>query len=260
MSRLRTLTTGLTALTGLALIIAGTPFLLVALAGNPLPDSVPTISAIGNALARLGGDATILLGLLKYAAWAAWAWFTISAITQTIAQLHQAVAGRKDRTGATLGSTPAARVPRAVDAAWIGRMVAAVLALFTILAVPNISLAAGPAGAAATPGPDTAAAPVATAGPQAGTGHELPARAAAAGGREVTTTETTTVPRTVTIEKGDTLSEVSQEQYGTPGKWPAIFNANRGADQGNGQQLRDPNRIYPGLQVTIPGKSDTVTR
>ena len=74
MSRLRTLTTGLTALTGLALIIAGTPFLLVALAGNPLPDSVPTISAVGNTLARLGGDATILLGLLKYAAWAAWAW------------------------------------------------------------------------------------------------------------------------------------------------------------------------------------------
>jgi nucleoid-associated protein YgaU len=47
------------------------------------------------------------------------------------------------------------------------------------------------------------------------------------------------------VVKGDTLSAIAKQYYGDPGKYHAIFDANR-------PMLSDPNKIYPGQKLRIP--------
>jgi nucleoid-associated protein YgaU len=48
-----------------------------------------------------------------------------------------------------------------------------------------------------------------------------------------------------TVEKGDTLSKISQQVYGNANQYNKIFEANR-------PMLSDPNKIYPGQVLRIP--------
>lgn len=48
-----------------------------------------------------------------------------------------------------------------------------------------------------------------------------------------------------TIQKGDTLEEISQKFYGTTKKWNKIFQANK-------DKLKAPNKIYPGQVIDVP--------
>jgi LysM repeat protein len=49
-----------------------------------------------------------------------------------------------------------------------------------------------------------------------------------------------------TVQPGDTLSGIAEEQLGDANRWPEIFVLNRGI-------IRDPNRISPGQVLTLPG-------
>ena len=51
--------------------------------------------------------------------------------------------------------------------------------------------------------------------------------------------------RTYTVEKGDTLSKIAKEMYGSAGKYPVIFEANK-------PMLGHPDKIYPGQMLRIP--------
>lgn len=51
--------------------------------------------------------------------------------------------------------------------------------------------------------------------------------------------------RTYTIEKGDTLSAISQRFYGKAKFWRQIFEA-------NGDTLDNPDRIFPGQTIVLP--------
>ena len=48
-----------------------------------------------------------------------------------------------------------------------------------------------------------------------------------------------------TVKSGDNLSKIAREQYGSAGKYMAIFDANK-------PMLKDPNKIYPGQVLRIP--------
>lgn len=48
-----------------------------------------------------------------------------------------------------------------------------------------------------------------------------------------------------TVVKGDNLSKISKEFYGTPNKYPQIFEANK-------PMLSHPDKIYPGQVLRIP--------
>lgn len=52
--------------------------------------------------------------------------------------------------------------------------------------------------------------------------------------------------RTYTVKSGDTLSKIAKEMYGDAGKYPQIFEANK-------PMLKDPDEIYPGQVLRIPG-------
>jgi len=63
------------------------------------------------------------------------------------------------------------------------------------------------------------------------------------GGIEVTAPQDASV--FYTVQKGDTLSKIAQQHYGSAAKYMAIFEANR-------PMLEDPDRIYPGQVLRIP--------
>ncbi|MEM9556580.1 MAG: peptidoglycan-binding protein LysM [Acidobacteriota bacterium] len=48
-----------------------------------------------------------------------------------------------------------------------------------------------------------------------------------------------------TVERGDTLSKIAKEHYGSANKYMVIFEANR-------PMLEDPDKIYPGQVLRIP--------
>lgn len=48
-----------------------------------------------------------------------------------------------------------------------------------------------------------------------------------------------------TVQKGDTLSKIAKEHYGSANKYPMIFEANK-------PMLKDPDKIYPGQTLRIP--------
>jgi nucleoid-associated protein YgaU len=54
------------------------------------------------------------------------------------------------------------------------------------------------------------------------------------------------MPRTYTVQPGDTLSGIAQHQLGDASRWPEIFLLNRSI-------IRHPDRISPGQVLTLPG-------
>ncbi len=56
------------------------------------------------------------------------------------------------------------------------------------------------------------------------------------------------VEQTYTIGKGDTLSKIAKEHYGSANAWKQIFEANRDI-------IEDPDRIFPGQVIKLPPKS-----
>jgi len=64
------------------------------------------------------------------------------------------------------------------------------------------------------------------------------AAAAGAGG-------STTAARTYTVQAGDNLSKISKHFYGDPNQYMKIVDANK-------DQLPDPDKIKPGMQLNIP--------
>lgn len=51
----------------------------------------------------------------------------------------------------------------------------------------------------------------------------------------------------VTVESGDSLWEIATEEYGDGTKWPRIY-------QANDDQIEDPDLIYPGQRLDVPGQ------
>ena len=69
---------------------------------------------------------------------------------------------------------------------------------------------------------------------------------APAGPAEPTGTTGTSSSRTYVVEKGDSLSKIAKREYGDANKWPRIYEANK-------DLIKDPDLIYPGQTLKIPG-------
>ena len=63
--------------------------------------------------------------------------------------------------------------------------------------------------------------------------------------RTATTPDPASVPRTHTVQAGDTLSTISSRYYGTPSRWIDIYQANR-------DRLRSENALKVGQVIRIP--------
>ncbi len=88
--------------------------------------------------------------------------------------------------------------------------------------------------ASAAAGSDSAAGANPAAGQAAGRTSDQASSAAAASGS-----------LTYFVVKGDSLSKIAKTKYGSASKWPLIYEANK-------QLIKDPNKIYIGMQLKIP--------
>lgn len=68
--------------------------------------------------------------------------------------------------------------------------------------------------------------------------------------KEPTKAKTDSGPKnqnTITVQKGDTLRDIAQREYGDADAWEKIY-------QTNSSKIKDPNRIFAGQNLTIPAQ------
>jgi len=59
-------------------------------------------------------------------------------------------------------------------------------------------------------------------------------------------TSTASSGKTYIVAKGDSLSKIAQREYGDANKWRTIYEANK-------DLIKDPDLIYPGQELKVPG-------
>jgi nucleoid-associated protein YgaU len=52
--------------------------------------------------------------------------------------------------------------------------------------------------------------------------------------------------KTYIVVKGDSLSKIAKREYGDANKWRTIYEANK-------DLIKDPDLIYPGQELKVPG-------
>ncbi|MFG2165093.1 LysM peptidoglycan-binding domain-containing protein [Micromonospora chersina] len=213
--------TGLGALVVLCAVLAGGPIALLAFAGNPLPDHLPTLAEVGTALTSRD-DGQLFLRALAVVGWFGWATFAFSVLVELLAGALRRPAPR----------LPGMRRQQRAAAALVGS-VALILAA---------SPAAASAAALAAPQP-VAAAPAVVA-PQAG--HAAPQAGAAQAGHAAPparAASVTTSPAVYRVAKGDYLGEVADRYLDDFDRYREVARLNR---------LADPDRIRPGQLLRLP--------
>ncbi|WP_433284374.1 LysM peptidoglycan-binding domain-containing protein [Micromonospora sp. CA-244673] len=203
--------TGFGALVVLCAVLAGGPVALLAFAGNPLPDHLPTLAEVGTALTSRD-DGQLFSRALAVVGWFGWATFAFSVLVELLAATLRRPAPR----------LPGMRRQQRAAAALVGS-VALILAA---------SPAAASAAAVAAPQP-VAAAPALVA-PQAG-----PTRAAP----PVRAASVTTDPAVYRVAKGDYLGEVAERYLDDFDRYREVARLNRLADPDRirpGQLLKLP--------------------
>lgn len=219
MTRLR----GLAALLGLAAIVIGMPALLITAAPIGAVSITWTPDGIWQALAT-PDNGTIALALFKLVGWIAWALLTVAVLLELVALVRRTAVPR----------LPGLAVPQLVAR----RLVATAAVLFIATSTASVG--------------DLAAAPIAQAAgvPQQATpAHAMPAHPQPADAHQQADK-----PRTYTVKKGDTLSEIALEQTGHAWNYPKLFRASTHTVQPGGRRLTDPDEIDIGWRITIPAQ------
>ncbi|MEW1892258.1 BTAD domain-containing putative transcriptional regulator [Streptomyces sp. NPDC085659] len=56
-----------------------------------------------------------------------------------------------------------------------------------------------------------------------------------------------------TVRPGNYLSKIAETELGDGDRWPELYEANKGSEQPYGHTFTDPDRIYPGQELALPG-------
>jgi hypothetical protein len=211
----------LLALLGLAVIVAGMPALLIAAAPIGAISITWTPEGILRALAT-PDNGTLAFALFKLVGWLAWAILTASVLLEVAGLIRRA----------PVPQLPGLAMPQLLAR----RLVASAAVLF--IATSSMT----------TSGVQTTAAQAAGPPPQ----HPAPAQTLPDHGLPVQGEKPEGKPRTYTVKKGDTLSEIALEKTGRASNYPKLFKASTHTIQPGGRRLTDPDEIDIGWKITIP--------
>ena len=204
---------GLGALLVLLLLMVGIPAALILFAGNP----IPTMPELQQVLTGVDFGGTFLLGtILPLIGWGFWASFVFSVLVEARAALNNVTAPQ------LAGLRP--------QQALAGALVAAVLAI-----------GAGTPATAMTAQPSTNGSSIST---------QL---------EDTQLEDTPSQPtdqadaRQYTIQTGDTLWGVAEQKLGDGSRWSELAEGLKNRPQADGTTMSDPNLIYAGWTVELPG-------
>ncbi|MFK3982830.1 LysM peptidoglycan-binding domain-containing protein [Micromonospora sp. NPDC050397] len=245
--------TGLCSLLILVALVAGAPIALLAVAGNPLPDHVPTLAEIGSALTSRD-DGQLFLRALAIVGWLGWASFALSVLVELPARIlrrpairlpglrrqQRAVAALVGAAALILVTSPAATAATSVAAGTVAAAPYAPVSAATAGYAPTVHTASAstvveqaPSAWAAAPYGRTGAAPLATT-PVSQT------RAGAMAAPGAPAEEPVPVYR---VEEGDYLGTIADRYLGDFDRFRDLAKAN---------QIRNPDRIKPGQLLHLP--------
>lgn len=212
---------GLLALVAILAIVAGLPLLLLTIGANPVPQTLPSLDQVLTAITS-PDDGTLLLWLVKAAAWAAWAFLTLCILVEAGARIRGVRAPR----------LPGLSLPQSAAKGLVST------ATMLFIALPMGAGAATAAPAQTTV--DLAASPV--------TASTAPSPVAATPASPASEVEETPAPatRTHTVQRGQTLWSIAQAELGDGHRWGEIHNLNRDV-------LGDrPGFLEAGWQLRLP--------
>jgi DNA-binding SARP family transcriptional activator len=208
---------GLGALLLLAVLVAGLPAALLAVAGPPpLPSTVPSLDDLVGALAR-PDDGTLLVAALTWVGWIGWATLAVSIAVEIPAAAR------------------GFRAPRLPALGPQQRLAAGLVATAAVLFTGTASLAA-----ASLPLPADATPTLTDAAPHDASPEPLDSAEHARSVVHI-------------VEPGDTLWDIAEQHLGNGGRYPDLYEASKDTTQPGGRRLTDPDLIYPGWEITIPG-------
>ncbi|MEV6494728.1 LysM peptidoglycan-binding domain-containing protein, partial [Actinoplanes sp. NPDC051633] len=233
----------------LAALLAGPPFVLLAVFGSPIPDRWPSASQVQQwadqplAPPFLGPTAVVI-------AWLFWAAYATAAVVMAVRRLRT-VARQWHRLAQYLPGPAQSLAATVLGAAAV-----------TSAAAPALALPVAATVSSPTPDPD--------AGLAAGAAgqHKLSPEKADRTDRSQRATSSPTPSAvgpgsdaaTHLVRRGDSLYEIADDRLGDGNRWTTIYQLNRGVRAPHhGTALTDPDLIYPGMVLKLPvhASSDT---
>ena len=227
MTRLRTISRGLTSLVALAAIVGGLPVLLARWGTLPGSPSKQWWTHLGDSAAS---DTTVFT-VLTVAAWIAWAIFTATVTIELVAGLRGVQAPRVAIAG------PLQRSART--------LVAGVLLLLSLAHTPASYAAPLPAGAVSA-APPMRVAVVA----ELTQFHTLDVPTAPT--PDPSADPVVADEAVVTVERGDNPWRLAETHLGDGMRWRELYELNCGVPQPDGRAWTDPELILPGWQLRLP--------
>ncbi|MEU7979086.1 LysM peptidoglycan-binding domain-containing protein [Micromonospora sp. NPDC049081] len=237
------LLTGFGSLVVLVALLVGAPIALLAFAGNPLPDHLPTLTEVGSVLTSRD-DGQLFIRALALVGWFGWATFAFSVLVEMGAQITRRQTprlpgmSRQQRAAAALLGSVAlilAASPAASAAVTLAQPLpaAAGTGVATTLDTSRTGLGAAPsAGLGASAGVTHGAVPGSGLGPVPRTGVE--------DGKS-------TAKPMYRVARGDYLGEVAERYLDDFDRYPEVARLN---------DLRDADRIRPGQLIKLPAEAD----
>jgi DNA-binding SARP family transcriptional activator/LysM repeat protein len=212
---------GLSSCAGLVLLMVGVPAVLAALAGWPLPRTMPDperIKAVLSSRAEL--PSTVVIKAVAVVGWIAWLEISLAIFVEASARVRHGTVMRLRLPGGGGAQTLAAHL-----------VAGAVLLAGTRVAVPSAP-------------PLTTLVAVSSPAPVAVVPTALQPETA-------TRTE-------YTVRPGDWLSTIARDELGDVGRYPEIARLNMGRPQADGRALKDPDLIRPGWKLRLPDNGQPV--
>ena len=284
---------GLAATLLILLLVAGVPFLLIAIGAAPWKADLGELRTTLTST----DDGTLAMVVIGAVAWIAWAFVAVSVVLEVVSQVR----------GLPTPTIPGLGAPQRA----VGQLVAVAALLFVAAPTVVAAFPTPPANAAAAApvreAPRLAAFEASPVLPQAapvldaevGTKHQstidytvkrgdslwkIAERLLGDGTRfteivdlnrhvlngrpdfivsgtvlkvphEVTESHADRPAEEYVVKPGDTLSEIAEAKLGGPMRYPELFEASRNTVQPDGATLTDPDLIRPGWEITIPGRA-----
>lgn len=226
---------GLLALMTLLTLLLGVPATLIALRGNPLPESLVDLATLTDRLTR-PDDGTLFLAALTWVAWLGWSSFALSVLVEIPAHLRGLPSPRLPALGAQ---------QRAAST-----LVAGATLLFTM----PLTALHSPALAATTPHPVAAASPMASPPQLAATSTTTaPVEPARGSVRTVPDAPSTPGPAArYVVQPGDSLWQIATDVLGDGTRYLEIARLNYDQPQPDGLRLTAAHWLRPGWTLTLP--------